>query len=129
VLPHIRRLLESPLDSFEKLEVLTVLVHATTGTSSVRVLALMTDLPLDVIAQVLEDLRAARIVATSGGLARLTATGEMASGVREVVDLYESDRPLVAQVLAERSMDRIRGMAARAFAEAFGPRKKPGDGR
>jgi len=127
--PHIRRLLESPLDSFEKLEIVTALCHATAGTSSVHVLALTTDLPIQVISQVLEELITANVVASSGGLARLIVTGEDALAIREVVDLYEADRVLVAQVLSDRSMDRIRGMAARAFAEAFAPKKKPGDDR
>jgi len=127
--PHIRRLLESPLDSFEKLEIIRALCHATAGTSSVHVLTLTTELPIQVIAQALLELGAANIVASSGGLVRLIATGEDAVAIRDLVELYEADRALVAQVLSERSMDRIRGMAARVFAEGFGPKKKPGDGR
>jgi hypothetical protein len=42
----------------------------------------------------------------------------------EIATLYDEDRLLVVRTLTEIALDRLRGMAARAFADAFQLRKK-----
>jgi hypothetical protein len=127
--PHLRRLLESPLETFEKLEILTALVRASGHVLSAHELVTAVDLPIEVVAAALAELAAAGVVETSAGLARLAPKGPDLPAIRELVGFYEADRVAVARELSEQSMVRIRGMAARAFAVAFQPPKKPGDAR
>jgi DNA-binding MarR family transcriptional regulator len=126
VASQIRRLLEAPFDTFEKLELTAALWRATAHTQSPAELAKQTQLPPDMIDRALADLVAAKYVEIAGGLARLVVRPEDLAGLRALVELYDSDRILIVRVLSEISMDKIRGMAARAFADAFQLRKKPG---
>ena len=125
--PPVRRLLEDPLDTFEKLEIAVTLWHATAHTRSAREIASHTQLPLDSIERALAELVAVKFVEMAGGLARLVIPQTQRDHLKELVELYESDRILFVRLLSEISMTKIRGMAARAFAEAFQLRKKPED--
>jgi hypothetical protein len=125
ITPQVRRLLEAPLDTFEKLEICMVLWTAAARTQSPRELAARVQLPLDIVERALEDLVAARFVELAGGLARLTVPGAHVPDVQELVEIYATDRILVVRTLSELAMDRVRSMAARAFADAFQLRKKP----
>jgi hypothetical protein len=122
---QVRRLLEEPLDTFEKLEITSVLWHAAAHTQSPPEIATRTQLPLEMIERALADLVHAKFVQLSGGLARLSVRPEQRDGVQALVEMYEADRIQVVRLLSEISMTKIRGMAARAFAEAFQLRKKP----
>ena len=123
--PQLRRLLESPLDTFEKLEICMVLWTAAARTQSPRELAARVQLPLDLVERGLEDLVAAKYVELAGGLARLTVPASQVDDVQALVEMYATDRILIVRTLSELAMDRVRGMAARAFADAFQLRKKP----
>ncbi len=127
VSPHIRQLLRGPLDSFDKLEMVVALWKAPAHTSSARELAARVQLPVDLIERATADLTVARLVEVAGGLIRLTPTALQSAAVADLVTLYDEDRILIVRVLSEIAMDKIRGMAARAFADAFQVRKKPED--
>ncbi len=122
---QVRRLLEDPLDTFEKLEITAVLWRAAAHTQSPSELATRTQLSVDMVERALAELAQAKFVQVSGGLARLVVRPEQREGVQALVEMYEADRILVVRLLSEISMTKIRGMAARAFADAFQLRKKP----
>ncbi|MBL9018532.1 MAG: hypothetical protein JNL83_30380 [Myxococcales bacterium] len=125
VTPQIRRLLEAPLDTFEKLEICMVLWTATARTQSPRELAARVQLPVELVDRALEDLVAAGYVELAGGLARLTVPTAQHADVQALVELYAVDRILIVRTLSELAMNRVRSMAARAFADAFQLRRKP----
>jgi hypothetical protein len=125
VTPQIRRLLEAPLDTFEKLEICMVLWTATARTQSPRELSARIQLPVELVERALDDLVAARFVELAGGLARLTVPAHLVDDVQALVEVYATDRILIVRTLSELAMDRVRSMAARAFADAFLIRKKP----
>jgi hypothetical protein len=125
---EIRELLETRIDTFEKLDVVVALHAADHQTATADALVRDLGLPRDVLRQVIGDLRRARLIdADSNGEIRLlppnAADREM---VRALVDLYSEDRSDILRVLGEIAMARIRGMAARTFADAFviGNKKK-----
>jgi hypothetical protein len=123
---QIRRLLVAPFDTFEKLELAAALWGAAAHTRSPAELAKQTQLPMDLVERGLAGLVAAKYVELAGGLARLVIPKNDVADVQALIDLYDGDRILIVRVLSEISMDKIRGMAARAFADAFQLRKKPG---
>jgi hypothetical protein len=120
----VRRLLEGPLDSFEKLEIVIALRAAQAMTSSVKELSKKLQMPVDVIERTVEELVRGKYVEVAGGLTRLILKSEDLVPIDELVALYDSDRILVVRTLSEIAMDKIRGMAARTFADAFHLRKK-----
>ncbi len=124
---QVRRLLEDPLDTYEKLEVAVALWHAAAHTSSAREITTLTQLPIESVERALSELVAARFVELAGGLARLVVPAAQREHLRTLVELYEADRILFVRLLSEISMTKIRGMAARAFADAFQLRRKPED--
>ncbi len=124
VSPKLRRLLEAPLDTFEKLEICMVLWTAAARTQSPRELAARVQLPIDLVEHALADLVAAHFVELAGGLARLTVPADLVPDVQALVELYATDRLTIVRTLSELAMDRVRSMAARAFADAFQIRKK-----
>jgi hypothetical protein len=127
ITPQLRRLLESPLDTFEKLEVCMMLWTATARTQSPRELSARIQLPVDLVERALEELVAAKFVELAGGLARLTVPAHLVDDVQALVELYATDRILIVRTLSELAVNRVRSMAARAFADAFQLRKKSED--
>jgi hypothetical protein len=61
---------------------------------------------------------------------RFTPKADWGAAIDELARLYEEDRLLVVTSMVAISMDRIRGMAARTFADSFQFRKtkEPDDG-
>lgn len=125
--PAVRRLLESPLDSFEKLEIVVALHRTAVHTSSNAELARAVALPLEIVVRAVDELTRAGFVQHAGGLTRLTIDAADLAALGELVALYDEDRILVVRALSQISMDKIRGMAARTFAGAFKLRRKRED--
>lgn len=123
-----RKCLETYLDSFEKLEVVRAL-RASGHALSRSDLEAACRFTADTIHEVLGSLQRLRVVAldTEDGLVRL---GSLAAdpAFDAVMRLYENDRAAVLSTLSKISLERIRSMAARAFADAFVLRKKRDDG-
>lgn len=125
--PAIGKLLRGPLDTFEKLEVAVALVRAPGRALSLPELASTTALTADQIQRGIDDLQAAKLVNTAGGLVRLVVRAADDAAFAALADLHARDAPAIAVVMSELALDKIRGMAAHAFAEAFQTRRKKDD--
>jgi hypothetical protein len=125
--PDSEALLRDQLDSFEKLELVQALRTAGRPMSTSE-LEVACRLAPDTVREVLGILSHLRIVERDDGgtLFRVAATGR-APAFETLMSVYEADRSSVMCTLSAMAMERIRGMAARAFADAFLLRKRGGD--
>ncbi len=122
-----RRLLETDLDSLEKLEVMRHLQQARSPVAQIDLMAAL-QLNREVTAALLGELARAELVAGGddrGGLRLGTRAGSPAC--EELLQSYAEDRLTVVSVLSTIAMDRIRSMAMRTFGEALVSKKKPSD--
>jgi DNA-binding IclR family transcriptional regulator len=122
-----RKLLETDLDSVEKLEALQHLGRVP-GEILRSELVRAVNLERETMRAAIGDLvRAGFIDASSkrGGL-RLGLRA-MGAAYEDVMRLYDEDRALIAAALSSIAVERIRGMAARAFGEALATKKKSDD--
>lgn len=116
---EIRLLLETDLDSFEKLEVLM----------RVRGTGLATDdatLDNEAMRSSLSELLHAGLIEKRGTAYVLGPRGHEPT-VEEIMTLYGADRMSIIAELSSLAMERIRTMASKAFANAFVLRKKKKD--
>lgn len=93
-------------------------------TSSINELSKKLQLAPDLVGRAIDDLVRSHLIEVAGGLTRLTPGSEDLAAIDELVQVYDDDRILVVRTLSEIAMDKIRGMAARTFADAFHFRKK-----
>ena len=122
--PGLRRLLDTKLDTYEKLELVGIL--AKQGAMSVTELARELQVGEDVLRRVAADLERSNLVEVITETVHLTATPAELVLIAEGAQL-EPRR--VVTLLSSIALDRIRGMSARSFADAFTLRKnKKGDG-
>lgn len=112
------------MDSLEKLEIVVALHRAPAGTSSPAALAATLQLEPELAAVAIADLARANVVESAGGLTRLVRAGEDGAAIDELVALYDQDRLMIMRAMSTIALEKIRGMAARAFADAFHFRKK-----
>ena len=136
ITPAVRRLLADGIDSFEKLELVLALSRAK-GPVTLADLATNTELDLALVRQLADELEHRGLLVIdradagdldgAGKIARLTPKPEDAEAVSELAALYDEDRLLVLKALSKVAMERIRGMAARTFADAFQLRGKKDD--
>ena len=119
--PDVRRLLETELDSFEKLELLARIRATASGLE-------LADPVFDNAAMrgTLDELVSAGFVEKRGRTCVLGPRGAEAAVV-SLLSLYDADRMVVVGELSSLALERIRSMASRAFANAFVLRKKRGD--
>ena len=126
--PGLRRLLESKLDTYEKLELVVVLSRLDGSTGTVVQLARQLQVGEDILKRVAIDLSRTGVVAIDpDDKVKLVATPEELAFIAEGGRFYESSPRKVISLLSAIAMDRIRGMAARSFADAFTLRKKKDD--
>jgi len=124
----LRRLLEAKLDTFAKLELALALRDAPDRTRPLAELAHHLQVGVDVLKRVatelvrvgLVDLKADDTLQLIAGPRELELIGEGAA-------LYAQDRQEVITLLSTIAMARLRGLAARSFADAFNLRKKKDD--
>jgi hypothetical protein len=114
-------MLETELDSFEKLEVMSR-VRGTTAGLAIDDAALDNEAMRETIAGLLQT----RLIERRG---RIYVVGPRATdaAVVELLSAYDADRMAIVGELSSLAMERIRSMASRAFANAFVLRKKRGD--
>ena len=122
---EVNQLLESGLDSIEKIEALRYLRRAgaaVTRTELMRTLRL----EREATSALVRELAGAGLVELTGqaGHLRLGAAGTSAAH-DELMRIYDEDRLVIVTALSALAMDRIRTMAARAFGEALVSLKKP----
>lgn len=115
------------LNSFEKLEISIALHRAAARTASVPELSAKLELSSHVVEHGLDELARAGVVDLVGGAARLSLDAQEITAMDEIAALHDEDRLLVIRTLTEIAMSKIRGMTARAFADAFQLRKKKED--
>lgn len=118
--PEVGALLAGPLDTFEKLELVSYLSRHDGGARRSRA---EQDIPLApaLMQEVIADLIGARVIEADGEADPELRLGPRARGddFTALVKLYAEDRPAVMSTLTTLALDRIRGMAARTFANAF----------
>jgi hypothetical protein len=127
--PDVRRLLIEKIDSFEKLEVLALLCAERTLVFTARTTAARLRLSEPLVQTALLDLCAAGILDKKGEEYRYQPrTDAVGKPAEDLCAAYNEDRIAVLNVLTQAALDRIRGSAANAFADAFRLRgKKEGD--
>jgi hypothetical protein len=115
------------LNSFEKLEIAVALFRSATHTLSLSELETKLSLSSQLVERGLDELARAGVVRLDNGFACLTLNPQEVPAMEEIAALYAEDPLLVVRTLTEIAMDKIRGMTARAFADAFRLRKKEED--
>lgn len=125
----LRRLLDAGIDSLDKLEIVVALYHAPERSLDFGALRERLDLDRDELRRSLRELAAAGFV-TEGDERRVTLSrldAEREPRLSEIVTLYEQDKTRLVIAITEISLDRLRALAARAFADAFVIRRRKGD--
>ena len=123
--PGLRRLLETKLDTFEKLELVIVLRDCPDQTCTLGELARQLQVGPDVLRRVAaEVVRTGLMVYGDDDQLRLAAGTDELALIAEGAERYRKDRNEVIALLSSVALDRIRSMAARSFADAFTIRKK-----
>jgi hypothetical protein len=118
----LREALETKLDTFEKLELVLLLLDAPRPLPE---LARELHIGEDVLRRVVSDLVRSKVAELRpDDTVHLTASDGERAAFREGAELYSHDRGKVIMLFSTIAMDRIRGMSARAFASAFNLRKK-----
>jgi len=129
VIEPILKLLRGPLDTFEKVEVGVALYRAPGRALSTMELARVSGLEPEHVLRGIAELRQAKLANEVGELVRLTLRTSDEPAFHALVEQYTRDRSALAHAMSEAARDKIRSMAAHAFAEAFeAGRKKDGDG-
>jgi hypothetical protein len=124
---HARKLLETCLDSFEKLEVVRVL-RAAGGVTSTSDLEEKCQFAPDTVHETLRSLSTLHVVELDEGNKRVRlGPASQTPAFQATAEVYENDRMAVLSIVSTIAMERIRNMATRAFADAFVLRKKRGD--
>jgi DNA-binding IclR family transcriptional regulator len=123
----LRKLLDTHIESFEKLELLMFLRRAPGASGTVGEVASAIGLGNDEVRTIAAQLMAAGLVTRSDGSITLAPRSpEDRAALEELGRVYDDDKIVLVKVIAETAMDRLRNLAGRAFAEAFVIRKKPG---
>jgi hypothetical protein len=124
---EVRSLLAGPINSFEKLEVISALDRAPDKTMLKIDLAQQLQLDPDAMSRCLIELqRGGLLLVAADSTVRLVAL-PADHGLSELLRIYDEDRLVLVSALSAISMQRIQGMAARAFGDAFVTCKKPDD--
>lgn len=124
---QVRKLLETDVDSIEKVELLRHLRSAAAPVPRAE-LARALDLDREAADTLIAELAHAglvEVVGVRGAVRPGPAAADEACG--DLMRIYEEDRAQVVSVLSTRALQRIRDMAAQTFGEALGSRKKPRD--
>ena len=119
----LQSLLERALDTFEKLELVLVLRGAA-GPLSISDLAVQLQVGRDALRRVAVDVADSGIVEMVDGDAVRLRPGTWDSPIAEAAAIYETDPTRLMRCLSSIAMEKIRGLAARTFADAFRIRKK-----
>jgi len=118
---RLRDLLETRIDSFEKLELVLLLHRAPDRTRAVPELADQLQLRREVARRLSVELRGAGLVEfTYRGQVQLLPSSPLdEESVEELIRLYRSDPIQIMRLLSDIALRRIRSLASQAFADAF----------
>lgn len=124
----VRVLLETRLDSFEKLEI----AHAlrASGGMTPAALEVACRLSAETVQEVLTSLQRVALVEPDPDRSEVVRLGSASQDPRfeATMQLYETDRHRVLSVLSTLAMERIRHMAAQVFGDAFVIKHRRDDG-
>ncbi len=121
--PELHALLESKLDTFEKLEVVLSL-SAAGRPLTIGELAHELQVGRDVLQRVADSVVDTGIIVRSDDEAFSLHSGRWDAAIAEAARLHASQPQLLMRAMTRIAMERIRGMSARTFADAFRIRKK-----
>ncbi len=121
--PALLALLDAKLDTYEKLELVLTLRAAGTA-MTLADLAVQLQVGREALRRVANEVAASAIIdAREGDLLRLRP-GHWDPLMDEAAQILANDPSKLMRALTRIAMERIRGMAARSFADAFRIRKK-----
>jgi hypothetical protein len=121
----LRRLLETKLDTYDKLELVVLLSKRAEMQASMAELERELQVGHDVLKRLAGEIARTRLLEITDEQVRLVATPDELEAIAEGAGLEPRK---VISLLSSIALDRLRGMAARAFADAFTLRKKKDDG-
>lgn len=121
---RVRTLLETQLDSFEKLEIIQAIRRSNDGLST-RDLQSACQFSSEIVEETVGALERTQLIerGPADGRIRLGAASQEVA-FAALMELYDQDRTRVLSVLSSAVLRRLRTMAARAFSEAFVNRKR-----
>ncbi|MEO8699366.1 MAG: hypothetical protein ABI867_04955 [Kofleriaceae bacterium] len=135
-LAKVRKFAERHLDSFEKMQIALALFRGA-GPQTVAALSRLCELEVDEVRKHAEALERSGLLTLdsaetgrmggAGEILQLTPKGEEGAALNDLAQLYDDDPLLVYKLLTNIAMQRIRGMAARTFADAFKLRRGKDD--
>lgn len=114
----VQRLLETHVDTFDKLEIAVELANTPGQAVDRKHLASGLSLPPDVFATSVLELERSGLLAVRDDLIG-PSSAQAVQALDELARAYRADGVAIVRALSEIAMTRIRGMAARAFADAF----------
>lgn len=125
--PALQKLLETKLDTFEKVE-LVLLLHGADGPLPLADAARELQIGPDVLRRVVLEVQRSRVLEIDGNdEIKLTASPTEIEAIARADEIYKHDRQRLIEELSRIAMKRLRSMAARTFANAFRIRKKEDD--
>ena len=119
----VQRLLETHVDTFDKLEIALELANTPGQAVDRQHLAAGLSLPPEVFAASVVELEQTGLLVTRDELIG-PSSAQAVKDLDELMRAYRADGVAIVRALSEIAMKRIRGMAARAFADAFVLRPK-----
>jgi predicted transcriptional regulator len=128
----VRQLLRSCIDSYEELEALLALMGTRPRTWTADQLATTLNVRESVASKALADLAAAGLLAQAEGALgafEYSPTGVALAQAAEALEQQcRTNRIAIMRLMNANALERVRGGAARAFADAFVIGKKKDDG-
>lgn len=117
---RVRELLREVVDSFEKLEIVVHVMRAGGALAAPKGIAEAVGLSTEEVEQCVKSLREEGVFDPSS---------PWAPAIASLLEMYDTDRIQVLNMLTKSALERVRKQAARMFADAFliKPSKKRGD--
>jgi hypothetical protein len=122
-------LLRTKLDTLEKVELVLAVRGAPGGSITIDALANELRLPPESVRSVVEQAMDAKLIVLEGSEVRLLTTPAEQELVTELDQVFSERRHQLLRLLSTIAIERVRRMAARAFADAFhfrSPKPKKG---
>lgn len=117
------KLMESKLDTLEKLE-LVIMLHEAGAPVSVTDAARELQIGTDVLRRMALQVQRTRLLTVKEDLLQLTSRDGELQAIQSAHEIYRGHRHILIERLSAIAMNRLRSMAARSFADAFRIRKK-----
>ncbi len=120
------KLLDERIDCFEKLELVVLLYRAPSRGLSLQDLAVSLALDRSDVRRLGNELNGVVKVLRTGELRLEPNNPDDGQLLDELTRTYDTDKIALVKAIAEASMNRLRNLAGRAFADAFVLRKPSG---